>query len=70
METKYGANMKERPFRDCPTWGSIPYTVSKPGGYCEYREVLSEGSLLCLSSERLCQSLKNTKVDAHIQPLD
>jgi hypothetical protein len=22
--------LKERPSRDCPTWGSIPYTDTKP----------------------------------------
>jgi hypothetical protein len=23
-ETKFGAETKDRPSRDCPTWGSIP----------------------------------------------
>jgi hypothetical protein len=22
--------LKERPYRNCPTWGSIPFTVTKP----------------------------------------
>jgi hypothetical protein len=22
--------LKKRTFRDCPTWGSIPYTATKP----------------------------------------
>jgi hypothetical protein len=25
--------LKERPSRDCPTWGSIPYTLIKPRCY-------------------------------------
>jgi hypothetical protein len=29
-ETKCGTETKERPSRDCPIWGSIPYTVTKP----------------------------------------
>jgi hypothetical protein len=33
-ETKFGAKMEERPSRDCPTWGSIPYTTTKPRHYC------------------------------------
>ena len=28
METKCGAETKERPPRDCPSWGSIPYTAT------------------------------------------
>jgi hypothetical protein len=28
-ETKFGAETEERPSSDCPTWGSIPYTVTK-----------------------------------------
>jgi hypothetical protein len=26
--------LKERLFRDCPTWGSIQYTDTKPRDYC------------------------------------
>jgi hypothetical protein len=62
--------LKGRPPRDCPTWGSIPYTATKPGHYCECQEVLADGSLLLLSPERLCQSLTYTEVDACSQPLD
>jgi hypothetical protein len=58
--------LKERPSRDCSTWGSIPYTVTKPG--CG--EVLADGSLIWLTSERLCQSLTNTEVDTCSQALD
>jgi hypothetical protein len=70
METKCGAVLEERPFRDCPIWGSIPYTVTKPRCYCKCWEVLVDRSLMWLSPERLFQSLTNTEVDAHSQPLD
>jgi hypothetical protein len=33
METMCGAELKESPSRDCPTWGTIQYTVAKPGCY-------------------------------------
>ena len=49
MEIKCGAEMEERPFRDCPTWGSISYTVTKPGRDCKCWEVLAEGSLIWIS---------------------
>ena len=26
--------LKERPSRNCPTWGSIPYAVNNPSHYC------------------------------------
>jgi hypothetical protein len=57
-------------FRHCPTYGSILYTVAKPGCYCECWEVFADGNLIWLSLERLCQSLSNTEGDAHSQPLD
>jgi hypothetical protein len=38
--------LKERPSRDCPTWGSIPYTVSKPRHYYGYQQVLADRSLI------------------------
>jgi hypothetical protein len=62
--------LKERPSRDCPTWGFIPYTVTKTRQYCGCQEVHAERSLIWLSPERLCQSLTNTEMDAHTQPLD
>jgi hypothetical protein len=34
--------LKERPSIDCHTWGTIPYTVTKPRHYCGCQEVLSE----------------------------
>jgi hypothetical protein len=70
-ETRCGAErLKERPHRDCPTWGSTPYTVTKPGHYCGCWEVLADRSLIRLSPERLCHSLTNTEADACSQPLD
>jgi hypothetical protein len=70
METKCGARLKERPFRDCPIWGSSPYTVTKHRCYCGYQQVLADRSLIWLSPESLCQSLTNTEADALSQPLD
>jgi hypothetical protein len=54
--------LKERPNRDCPTWGSILIQSSNP--VHPYR------SLIQLSPERPCQILTNTKADAHRQQLD
>ena len=61
--------LKESPSRDCLTWGSIPYTVTKPKNYCGCQQVLADRSLIKLSPERLCQCLTNTEVDALSQPL-
>jgi hypothetical protein len=36
--------LKEKPLRDCPTWGSIPYTVTKPRHYCGCHQVLADRS--------------------------
>jgi hypothetical protein len=38
--------LKERPSRDCPTWGSIPYTVTKLRHYCGCQQVLADKSLI------------------------
>jgi hypothetical protein len=38
--------LKERPFRDCHTWGSIPYTDTKLRHYCRCQEVLADSSLI------------------------
>ena len=38
--------LKERPSRDCPTWGSIPYTVTKPRHYCGCQQVVADRSLI------------------------
>jgi hypothetical protein len=69
MEAMCGAETEQRPSRDCPNWGSIPHTVSKPRLYCRCWEVLVDQSLIWLSPERLCQTLTNTDVDAGSQPL-
>ena len=60
--------LKKRSYRDCPSWGYIPYIANKPGPYCECWEVLADRSLLCLSADRLCKRLKNTEVYGHSQP--
>jgi hypothetical protein len=56
--------LKERPSRDCPTWGFTPYTATTPRNYGRYREVLGEGSLIWLSPERLYQSQTKTEAEA------
>jgi hypothetical protein len=33
---------KERPSRNCPTWGSLPYTDNKPRRDCGCHEVLAD----------------------------
>jgi hypothetical protein len=38
--------LRERPFRDCSTWGSIPYTVTKHRHYCGCQEMLADRCLL------------------------
>jgi hypothetical protein len=38
--------LKEGPFRDCSTRGSIPYTATKPGCYGGFWEVLADGSMV------------------------
>ena len=38
--------LKERPSRDCPTWGLISYTATKPGHCYGCQEVLADRSLI------------------------
>jgi hypothetical protein len=38
--------LKKRPFRDCPTWRSIPYTGNKHRHYCGCQEVLADRCLI------------------------
>jgi hypothetical protein len=38
--------LKKRPSRDCLTWGSIPYIVTKLRHYCGYQKVLADISLI------------------------
>ena len=45
--------LKERPPRNCPTWGSIPNTVTEPM-LLWIPEVHADRSLIYLSPERLC----------------
>jgi hypothetical protein len=39
-------SLKERPSRDCPTWGSVPYTDSKHRLYCRCHKVLPDRTLI------------------------
>jgi hypothetical protein len=45
-ETKCGAETERKPSIDCPTWGCIPYTVTKPRHYCGCQQVLIDRSLI------------------------
>jgi hypothetical protein len=53
--------LNKRPSRDCPNWGSIPYTVAKAGHSCGCLEVLTDSSLIWLSPEKLYQNLTDTE---------
>jgi hypothetical protein len=70
MEIKCDHRLKQRSSRDCPTYWSIPYRVTKPKRYCRWQQVLAERSLIKLYLKRLCQCLTNTDVDARSQPMD
>ena len=53
--------LKERPSWDCLTWGSIPYTVTKPRYYCDANKCLLTGdwySCLLRGSARAWQIQK------------
>jgi len=63
MTQSFKQRLKERTFRDCPTWRSSPQ-------YCCCQQVHVDRGLIQLSPERLCQSMTNTEVDAHRLPLD
>ena len=70
METKYGAETEGKAIQRLPHLGIIPYTVTKPGPHYGCWEVLADGSLIWLFTERLCQSLTKTQAEALSQPLD
>ena len=38
--------LMERPSRECPTWGSIPYTFTKPRHYCGCQQALADRNLI------------------------
>jgi hypothetical protein len=62
--------LKERPYKDCPTWRFIPQADTKPRHYCWYKEVLADRSLILLYPEIVCQILTNIDVSAPSQPSD
>jgi hypothetical protein len=45
-ETKFVAETEGKNIGDCPTWGSIPYTVTKPRHYIGCQQVLVDRSLI------------------------
>jgi hypothetical protein len=57
--------LKEGPSRDCPTWGSILSTYTKPQHCCYCQEALADRNLLWLFRGRFCQHLTNTDVNVH-----
>jgi hypothetical protein len=69
-ETKCGAETEGKAIHRLTTWGSIPYTVTKPRHYCGCQQMLADRSLILLTPERLCQCLTNTEVEAHSHSLD
>jgi hypothetical protein len=46
MKQRVEQRLNERPSRDCPTWGSISYSNTKPRHYCGCQQVLADRSLL------------------------
>jgi hypothetical protein len=62
---KQSVETEEKTNERLPSWGSIPYTGTKPRHYCGCQEVLPDMSLISLSPERLCWSLTNTEADSH-----
>jgi hypothetical protein len=44
METNLKQKLKERPSRDCPTWGSIPHTARKPITIVDAKKGLLSGT--------------------------
>jgi hypothetical protein len=45
-ETKCGAETEGKAIRDCPTWGSISYTVTKHRHYYGCQQVLADRSMI------------------------
>ena len=51
MKQSVEQTLKERSSRDYRTWGSIPYTVTKPRHYCGCQQAFDDRVLIQLSSE-------------------
>jgi hypothetical protein len=68
-ETKHEGETKGKAIQRLTHLGIHPYTVTKCRHYCGYQKVHADWSLTLLFPEGLCQSLTNTEVDAHSQPL-
>jgi hypothetical protein len=37
---------KEGPSKNCPSWGSIPYTTTKPRHHCIFQKVIADRTLI------------------------
>jgi hypothetical protein len=70
METKCGAETEGKSIQRLPHLGIHLIYSHETWMLCGSREVLDDGSLICLSPERDCQSLTNTEADARSQALD
>ena len=46
MENLVEQRLKEKPSRECPTWGSIPYTVTKLRHYRGCQKLYADRSLV------------------------
>jgi hypothetical protein len=62
--------LDERPSRDCPIYGFIQYAATKSRHYCRCQEVLVDRSPICMSLERLGQSLTDRATNNCSQPSD
>jgi hypothetical protein len=45
-ETNCGAETEGKAIQRCTTWGSIPYTFTKPRHYCGCQQELADRSLI------------------------
>ena len=69
--TNHGTKTEGKAIQRLPHLGIHPiYRHTKSRHYCRCQEVPPDRSLIELSLERLCQSLRNTEANACSQPLD
>ena len=69
-ETKCGAETEGMTIQRLPHLEIHPINKNQTKHYCGCQQELADRSLIKLSSERLCQCLTNTEVDAHSHPLE
>ena len=64
METKCGTETEGKAIQKLPHLGTYPIYSPQNQTLLSVQEVLSDGRLIRLSPERLCQRLTNTEADA------